>query len=405
MALLRTQSLQELERFLAYEYTDPNNFTSRYPLLDFYSSRDLEKHYWDLAKDLEKYLNNTPIQSGERFAQNLQLKEAVLGYETLRSARNADNSHTTMLFSQLEQFYLLKKIEYLIYDHNNLKSFDSEKRETILSETTRVLALAKPLLEENLALKINHQILTMLSVGIEEEDYQQLLSDLVTHEKFFHIEEMKNFYGCIRAYNIQQINQGNRQYNHHLLALYIYLLGKSYLLDSAGNIIPSTYKNIILLAFREKQFSLAEQIIQNYSHLLDSQHRSYMEGYCTALLKFYQKKYSETRRMLVILQPSDLFIEMDARILMMQCYYEMKELDILEDALNSLRVYISRNKQISAIHKKGRLNFVSCISKIINIGVHQEGALTSLYEQIRATTPLMEKEWLLEKITEHNPVA
>ena len=396
IATIRSQALQALMRFLMYENIEKNEFDSRYPLLDYFIERKLGRFYESLQKELSESMQTQATRANKKWVQYIQMKESYFGYELVEMPQKP-NSYTQELTQYLERFYYIKKLEYLLFDYHNLNKFDTDIKTNILYQVEDILQTPPSFLEEDPALEMYYLLLKMFHHK-DEATYEKALSFIAKHEETFAIEDTRNFYGYIRSFCVAKMNQGVIVFEDHLLDLYVLLLKKPHFLFANGTMVVTSFKNIIQLGLRKKKEELVEDLIDHYWRYLPQSHQAYMRDYGIALLKFYQHKPKDACKILAMLKPLDIFIEIDVRILTMKCYFEMDEYEMLNDAINRFRVYINRNKHLSETHQKARLQFVMFMAKLINISPSQIKGLQKLADTIKTTTPLIEKEWLLHQV-------
>jgi len=88
---------------------------------------------------------------------------------------------------------------------------------------------------------------------------------------------------------------------------------------------------------------------------------------------------------------------LDARRILLKCYFELKEYDALDSLFNSFSRYIYRQKEIG-YHRENYLNFIRFVKKMIHGRMEDKKNIEQLKEEIKMTNGLVEREWLLEKL-------
>lgn len=132
------------------------------------------------------------------------------------------------------------------------------------------------------------------------------------------------------------------------------------------------------------------EFIETYKTFVDSQyHETYVHN-AYSMLYFAQGKYEETMLRLQQVDYKELFITMDAKVLLVKVYYQLSEYDVLESFINSFKVFL-RRKDILAYHQEIYKNFIRMTQKLINLPPFNKAAKTKLRTEIEATQKLLEK--------------
>jgi hypothetical protein len=113
---------------------------------------------------------------------------------------------------------------------------------------------------------------------------------------------------------------------------------------------------------------------------------------------FHTGKYDKVLLNLQKVQLADLFYGLDARSLMLKCYYELNEKEAFMNAYYSFRVFVQRRKNISRQHQEFYLNFLRITKKLMNLRPSDKKTIQSLHHQIKTSKALADKNWLEEKL-------
>ena len=93
----------------------------------------------------------------------------------------------------------------------------------------------------------------------------------------------------------------------------------------------------------------------------------------------------------------DIFMNMDAKVMLLKMYYHTQQLEALDALLNSFDVFLHR-KKILSYHRDNYQNIVRLLRKLVNIPPFDKKGKQQLQTLIQATHPLTEKAWLLEQL-------
>jgi hypothetical protein len=79
----------------------------------------------------------------------------------------------------------------------------------------------------------------------------------------------------------------------------------------------------------------------------------------------------------------NVFYKIDSRKLLIQAFYELKEWDSLDSAMNAFRVFIHRNKEISDLHKKNNQNFINFLYKLVSAPLTSRNGCSSCASSLK----------------------
>ena len=96
----------------------------------------------------------------------------------------------------------------------------------------------------------------------------------------------------------------------------------------------------------------------------------------------------------------NLVYALGAKLMLLKTYYELKEFLALDSLIDSFRIYLRRNKLISADVKQQYLNVLRFVRKLSSVPPYNRNAINRIREQIDRCKALADKKWILEKLEE-----
>lgn len=395
---LRSLGWEAVENFLIFEDADTKNIKNRLSLLSFYTENDLSRLYEMELKSIRQLLVPNEYLACDFYYLKFLIEEKHIRFLTRDSLR--DNVLDIGAWSNsIEEYYILRKLEYFCVTSNNQHIFNTQFPKDAVLELLHYLEKHAQLLRHPL-IQIYYNLLHILLFPEQELFFLEAIRTLELHHTQFYIEDNKNLYTYATNYCVQQINLGKSNYNAHLLALYESQIKLKLLYDHTGRLLPATFRNIVVLALRLDKTEWAKDFIAEQQPFLPEEKREEVVNYCLAKYYFELKNYRPIYKLLSSLACEDVFFDIAARKLLMQTYYENQEWEILNDRINSFRVFLSRNKTISEKHKKSNQNFTTILSKLINLPPNDAEKAKELQKQMEGFTPLAEKDWLFQKVKE-----
>lgn len=229
------------------------------------------------------------------------------------------------------------------------------------------------------------------------ENYYQLRNEINEYLHIFPIEEQKDIYSTLLSYCINKTNKNHESFYHELFEVYKSGL-KNNILIVNQRLSVSDYRNIGFIALRIKEFIWAENFIYEYASYLDEKYRNNAVEFSLARLEFYRKNYGKVLEHLYKVNYEDVWYNINAKTLQIASYYELDEFDALESLLQSFRMFIRREKSLSASRKNHYLNLIKYTQALIRIYPKDKDKLRRLRDEISVTQGIVSKPWLLEKI-------
>lgn len=281
------------------------------------------------------------------------------------------------------------------------------------------------LTKENYELKLFSPILNLLKAGafldtpIVElyfncylaNDYLEQANISDSEQHFFNFKESleKNWATitaievweiCMIAINycIKRLNSGDKSFIREAFELYRFGL-ENKIIFREDILSTYSYKNISRLGIALQENSWVENFLKENKKYLPARERENTWRYNLAYFYFQQNNYSAAMRLLLQVEFSDTLNNLDARRILLKCYFELREYDALDSLFHSFSRYIYRQEEIG-YHKENYLNLIRMVKKIINLPVSERKNIQHIKEEVIQMNNLVEREWLLLKIEE-----
>ncbi len=329
----------------------------------------LEQHY---AAELVEELHTTSLKSYRKY---------IAG-----AARSAPTG--------LDVYYVIEKLRQMCLVANDNNVFGTNTRcyyaAGVLQLATQPGIMSNPFVQAYRAL---YGLITEKS----EQQYKKVKQAIEKHGYDFEDKTLADFFTYARNFCIGRINAGESRYFDELFYLYGQGLQKRVLLLN-GEINERNYKNIVTTALRTRRYDWTLDFINEYHYQLNKAVRDNAYNYNMANYLFHTRQYDKALRSLQKVQLSDLFYGLDARSLMLKCYFETEEKEAFLNAYYSFRVFVQRRKNVSEQHRKNYLNFLRIAKKLMNLRPRDKKAIAALQKDIGSATALADKNWLQEKL-------
>ncbi len=378
------------EDFLAWkEYNQkPSNVAVH--KLSALRKRGLQKHFDKTTRDTQQLLSqqHTDLNQQLFLFQFEQEQEAFA--EQLGARRST--THIQEVSDRLDHFYMANKLKLACTAVSYQQVF---KHQYDIKLTNEVLALlAQTEQADPLVNLYRFGLLTMTEP--ENENHFQQLKTLLQQDLNIEPKEERNIHVLGQNFCIRNVNRGQQQYFNELFELYKLGLQKGVIQSELSQFAPA-FKNIVSTGLRVRQFDWVESFINTYSELLDKKNRSDFRNYNMARLRFDQERFQEAKTLLQEVRFKDVFITLNARVLLIKTFYELDQLDLAEHQLRNTQNFVSRQKNLSYhadIFKKN-LRF---LSKLLRVNLSDTKETKALTTEISEQKGLTETRWLLSKL-------
>lgn len=380
-----------LENFISYKETTLSEQNTAIALVTALRKRNLKKDAQKQEQDARKILETQIIQNEDYYWSKYQLEVELFRLETTGDRPAHTNLQAVM--DNAASFFVLSALRYACtsISHQNLY------------KTTYQIPFLEPILQaieqgnysDNNAVLLYHACYLSLTQPDEDSHYELLKSYLLRFSNVLPKEEFKEIYEAAVNYCIKRLNKGNRHYSEEAFDLYMQGIENHALLDKEGFLSHFAYKNIVAIGLHLGKTEQIENFIPQGEQLLHPDHRENYILYNTAKFYFATKNYDKAIRLLISMEFDDLFMTLDAKMMLLKIYVMEQNFDLAESFVHSFTQYLRRKSDMS-YHQKGYLNTVRLTQKIIHVFGKEEKE--QLVEEIKNTDPLPEKKWLLSQL-------
>jgi hypothetical protein len=234
----------------------------------------------------------------------------------------------------------------------------------------------------------------------KEIHYFKLKELLRLHQDLLPDHQLKEVYDATLNYCNRKINAGKFDFLSESFQLYQDLLAKE-LIFINGQLSHWTFKNVVILALRLKEFSWAEAFIAKYQERIPETFRQNAIIFNRATVHFYKKQFLEVIQLLQKVEYDDVTYNLGVKSMLLATYYELEEWEALHALTESFKVYLHRKKEtIPQNRRRSYLNLIKYINLLNKCKYGDEKALDQLEKSIDSSINVASAIWIKEKITE-----
>jgi hypothetical protein len=335
---------------------------------------------------IDKNIDNLEDSFFEKFI----FQQQISAYQEIKESRQ-QQLNTAEVLTSLEDFYVYQKLKYWSAANHYKNLFDQE---VVIQWEDFLLDWIKKNENKNIAIEIYRQIILMQTADDTYLHYVWLKKKLISSKKNIDKITQKEIYLFLVNYCISKINESDTNFYVEIFQLYQFAI-KHHLLIQKKALSPWDFKNIITVALHLKEIKWAEKFIKTYSINLPIEEKNNAYNYNLAKVFFIQQKYNESLKLLQQVAYTDLFYQLDIKVMQAKTLYELNELETLNDLMVSLKKLIVRKRKLSTHYQTIYRKFIFYLQKLLKIDSKKEREL--LIQQLTNDKQVPDKNWLIEK--------
>ena len=385
--------LKTMEKFLIQRERESQEVANQLLLTRAYRRLNLPKAQAKAIKKAKKILDAQPLLDLEHYENHYQLASAHYNAQAGQT-RNAPLN--LQEWSQaLDLAFLAKKLKQSCFALAHQAVYRVEYDTGLLPAALDFLADFADL-EKHPAIALYYYFYQAQTTERHEFYFKKLKKGIVKQSNLLPLEEKRNLYLAAINYCIQRFNKGEEQFLREVFDLYRSGIEQAILFEK-GKLSRFTYKNVVGIALRLQEFQWAEDFILNYQNALKAQFKDNYTHYNLSKLRFYQKNYTEAMQRLQQVEYDDLFLNLDAKVMLLKIYIELGELEVLESFITSFQRFLQRKKLIG-YHQENYGNMIRLTRKLVELNPFDKMEKQRLKQEIEAIKALSEREWLLKQL-------
>lgn len=383
---------KHLEYFLALRYLDSNKLLYHNILLSALAKKNFDKAWHFTSKEI---VADKSYKNAGYYLMQFQSAENSLEFLAARQSRKRKFDYQSVL-QNLDAFYIVKKLQ-LACEVINLKNII--KTEVDLNLIDEVVQLTMDEKFKSIpVIQIYLYIYLTLTKPADEKFFLQLKELIKKHSHNFPIKELNEFYQYAKNYCIKKINSGNHSFNKVLLEIYKEMLGNKKLIYHEW-MSQFEFKNIVTVALREEEKKWCKNFIERYITFVKPSEQKNALSYNSAYYLFATGNFKEAIRKLADVAFTDIAYQVDSKVILLKCYYELQDADAFFYHASAFRLFLLRNRYLSEFQKTFNRNLIIFLSALFR-AYGSKTKIEKLKARIVKEKNVADINWLMEKIRE-----
>jgi hypothetical protein len=396
---LNTSTLFRItEDYLAQQKFKNNPLLQQYHLLQKYQEMGNHKLFSSALQDAEKLLEKYSQRDIMHYEMGFKLEE--IKYLDKKNQKRTDYDFNKMA-NNLDVYYVSQKYRFacIALSHAWMGNANSSH---IFEHLEHYINSTNPQVLELPEVSIYFYGYKFLSHPELEEYFDKFENLLHNHLVEFPKEEAIDLILLGANYCIRRLNKGQSKYAEKTFQLYKLGISKGAFLEK-GFLSRFTFKNIITLGIRVKEFTWTEKFVKDNIKYLEEKFQQSSLAYNTANIAYAKGDYAKTISLLQKADYDDILILLASRYLLMKAYYETKAFESLEYLIGSVQALL-RRKRLDSVYTTNYSNICKYMKKLVQHTLNDWDSnrvrLTRLHQykqSISEAEMLTEKNWYIEQ--------
>jgi len=388
-----------LDEFLIQEELKTLAENQELLLLKALKKRRLDTYFFRKAEKLEKDWTNNPRPGLLTLHYLFRLKEMIFGHPKSKLADKKPGSYNLML-DNLDHYYFTVKLywEIILGNNGSFLSNEEDKKGLLINEIQDVIH------NNTNQFPVQVVFFNQLLGLIEKDDFSNFdkLKDIFFNNvALFTKREQINIAICLQTglyenYRTKQICVINSMFDFNRKMVDFDLILEH------GYIQTDKFWNIAAFGFAADQISWTKDFIERFGGYLPENEVEDVLSLTNAMLNFYEKKYMEALQYIAPIKFQNLMYSIRARIIQLQCYYELGKRyeELFWDFSKSFYMFLFRNNEISDVFKQEINQFLDLTKKLYQKKQNSKYININKIEDVLKEGNIISKSWLSKKLEE-----
>jgi len=407
-----TQLTIQVQEFLIWQQSKENTIYKKRMLMDALLERKLYSLIPAILTKSRKELETSPYRNVQYYENAFQITEMATYLEILLTNRNSQKQIQKSI-DALWQSILSNVLRYYCAAKNREKNIKIKYNYPLIEAVKEYVGEE---IKEDVPIVYVYYVILCLIEQEDKRDFYKLKKYIFNNTSLFDITNIRQFLNHLINYCSRSIKKGKAEFVQERQDLYELGLELNCWTTQLYFSIHQ-FVNIVSNALLLKKTNWTNNFIQQYQVQLSPDTRDDILKYCHALVAFQIKDYDTAQDYLIkINNVEDFIYHLQFKILFIKIYYEQEVLTLdnidthpINYELEAIRHYVmsTRNTKMSKYSRESYNNFVNLFKRILNRKkkiISKEPVkpkqLDKLKEELRSEMPLVERQWLKEKIEE-----
>jgi len=389
----------QIDEYLTFLEYKKDNYYRKNRLLEAYRSRNIQKQFAFLSKEINKDFE-TEFNKGLNFFLNqTHYHFQNISYLGTGSNNNIDRD-IEKLFENLRMFFIMTNITSVSIISNMRKGFivDSVSKIWLFKDLIDYLHSNRAYIKKNyLTVYIFFLIILSKTHFDDEKHYFEVKKLIIKNMKKFSPNLIRHMFLNIFDYSVSKLIKGDEKFLKEIFAINKIMDENS--LTLFGEYIQGDYYySVIEHATMLKQTSWATEFAVKYKFYLSEEDRESAVNLGLSRINFENNDFNFSLQQSLKVENINPYFYLSHKILLIQNNYELGNFDNITHLLETLSKYLKRRIDISNELKNNYVKFLYYIRKLKNIGTTKKYLALGLEKELQKEKFFLQKKWLQEKV-------
>ena len=389
-----------VEDFLIQKKLTTKETTRDFLLLEVLRDRKLDKVFFQKIQSMEKAWEKERPPGLDQYHHEYLLRKEQIFHP--HSAVFTQDIGTERLSKDFELYFVSNTLYSALCQASIDAVSKSDKSKLIDDQFPYLKAIFEEIDRGNYAGEARIEIYADILKSYINRDfsnYHKIYDRVKENLECFHDTEKYDLFNLLQYYCTTNYYSGKKEFLQELFELYDFSINESIALDQ-GYITPITFRSMVYVACAVDQTNWAAKFIVENEEFLEEKFRSDTANLCRGILEFNKKNYENSVDQIVAVKFHDPLYGLQARVLLLQCYYEIDDSeDQFMNLVRSFNAFLDRNKNLADEVVVPTKQFIKLASKLMLSRTELNVDFEKLYEEISSTQNVNAKKWLDEKAT------
>lgn len=401
-------------RFLVLEKFNKMKFINEDYLLKELALKNQAGLFKKNINKIEKSLNELNKINTEYYQKRYLLESNKYNYNVLASSilkkPIAEKEFTDLSHGSLNQFlfFITEILNTYISIHSQKDKFDIKDYENPLCKFIDSIDLEKIVTDTKMVsrnfflVEIYFSMYKAFRFFNNEKYYYEYKRLLVRNSTKLSIDENTEHFTNLINYCISKNRSTKKRkiFRPELMTIYELILKKEFYNNDKVTYLPKDlFRNVLLLAIRERDFQWILNFLRKYTPKINSRDRENMINYGYSFLYHVQGDYDKSLAHIDKVKKDNFNYQFDLNNLSLHNYFELNDFDKAFKLIHAYQESLKYNEMLSDERKTRHFNFLYYFEKILSAkSGNTRIDLDFLKYKLKKCDQILYKEWLLDKI-------
>ena len=384
-----------VQQFLIYNELENDPVNTGIILSRVYRKRNLNRSFTKQINSITKKHDQQALRNIQYLQNDYSIQQLLYSHLSRQTGKKLSNVNLQEASDSLDKLFIAEKLKQSTLAMAHQTVYSTAYEIGLLHEIIKYID-NNPTLLENPAIAVYYYTYMAAKDKDNEHYFKCLKEEMFNNAHRFLKDEIRDLYLIAINYCIGKLNSGKTEYWNEAFELYREGFDQKILQEANENFM-FTFQNAINIALRLKKFQWTQEFIEHSQEFLDPNQRFSIVHSNLARVYFEMGAFEKAQDHVNMTEKEFFVLNLNNRVFQAKLFYMRREFQLLESYLESMRIYLSRQKMIG-YHKTNYRNIINLIRKLLKVNPYIQQDVQKLRQEILDVKPLNERPWLLEQV-------